>query len=168
MKRMVVVLLALVAAGCGNHGSTGSPGDSIAVSVGKPLNGATVVIPDEFPYHEVGGVVLPKGSNVMSVSVQMTSAQDVPWAQLNVYLLTDATGVDYCGQNLPDSPSWRSLTRGWTSSVTITGFQVTLPCHVTGVRAMLHTRNNDGLLTPPSASETIVEARAQADFQLTR
>jgi hypothetical protein len=39
----------------------------------------------------------------------------------------------------------------------VSGFRVyRLPCEVTGVRAMLHTRNN-GLLVPPTASETLAE-----------
>ncbi|MEZ5416536.1 MAG: hypothetical protein R2708_04245 [Vicinamibacterales bacterium] len=79
----------------------------------------------------------------------------MPWAKLNVYLLT-ADG--YCGQNTPDAPTWGPFPKGQPLSVVISGFQVyRLPCTVTGLRAMLHQRNN-GLLTPPTASETIAEA----------
>ena len=95
----------------------------------------------------------------------MHSAHEVPWAQLNVYLLS---GSDYCGQNLPDSPTWGSLPAGWTDSYTVTGFQVyRVPCDVTGIRAMLHARNN-GLLTPPLPSETIAETTASTSFRIVR
>jgi hypothetical protein len=84
----------------------------------------------------------------------ITSGRDLPWAQLYVYLLT---ADSYCGQNLPDAPTWAPC-KGETASVAITGFQVfQLPCVVIGVRAMLHTRNN-GRLGPPTSSETVAEA----------
>jgi hypothetical protein len=51
-------------------------------------------------------------------------------------------------------------------SVTITGFQVfRLPCEVTGIRAMLHTRNS-GLLTPPTSSETVAEGTLTVNFTI--
>src|SRR5260370_10720275 len=80
----------------------------------------------------------------------MTSAHEVPWARLNVYLLTGGTSSEYCGQNDPDSPTWRFLPAGWMTTFTVTGFRVfRLPCDVTGLRAMLHVRNN-GLMIPPT------------------
>ena len=167
MKRIAAVLLATAAVACGDKAPSRPSTDSVAIVSVQPANGSTVVIPAQYPYHDVGGVVLPPESNLMSVRVQIVSAHDVPWAQLNVYLLTDRPGMEYCGQNIPDSPTWQFLTPGWTADVTVTGFQVILPCHVTGVRAMLHMRNN-GALTPPSPSETIAEGKAAADFQLTR
>ena len=109
--------------------------------------------------------MLTPGSGLISVSLSMHSAHEVPWAQLNVYLLS---GSDDCGQNLPDSPTWGFLPAGWTDSYTVSGFQVyRLPCDVTGVRAMLHTRNN-GLLTPPLASETIAETTTSTSFRIER
>jgi hypothetical protein len=76
--------------------------------------------------------------------------------------------VGYCGQNLPDSPTWTLLPSGWTTTYAVTGFQVfRLPCAVSGVRAMLHTRRS-GLLTPPTPSETIAEAMVTARFQIRR
>ena len=167
MRRIAAVLLAMSAVTCGDKAPGKPSTDSVAASVVQPASGTTVVIPPQYPYHEAGGVVLPPESNLISVRVQMASAHDVPWAQLNVYLLTDAPGLGYCGQNLPDSPTWQFLTPGWTADVTVTGFQVILPCHVTGVRAMLHMRNN-GVLSPPTPSETIAEATSPADFQLAR
>ncbi|PYQ15109.1 MAG: hypothetical protein DMF80_10700, partial [Acidobacteria bacterium] len=64
--------------------------------------------------------------------------------------------------------TWSFLTPGWTTTFTVTGFQVfRLPCEVTGIRAMLHMRNN-GSLTPPTPSETIAEATFPMSFQIRR
>lgn len=157
----------LLLTGCDGEASRPSS-DSLALSVAAPANGATVVVPEQYPYDLPGGVVLPPGSGLVSIRVQMAAAHDVPWAQLNLYLLTGGTTTDYCGQNLPDSPTWQFLTPGWAVGYTVTGFQVyRLPCDVTGVRAMLHMRNN-GALAPPTASETIAEATVPAAFQLRR
>jgi hypothetical protein len=98
----------------------------------------------------------------------MTLAHEVPRAQLNVYLLTGEGGSDYCGQNTPDSPTWGPLPAGWTTTYTVTGFRVyRLPCEVTGIRAMLHTRN-DGRLTPPTPDETIAESTVAVRYQIRR
>ena len=52
---------------------------------------------------------------------------------------------------------WTALPRGETR-FEVTGFRVyRLPCEVTGVRVMLHTRPDNGLLIPPSAGETLAE-----------
>jgi hypothetical protein len=42
-----------------------------------------------------------------------------------------------------------------------------LPCDVTGIRAMLHMRNN-GLLTPPDPTETVAEATFPVSFRIER
>src|SRR5438105_3218247 len=74
----------------------------------------------------------------------------------------------YCGQNLPDSPTWQFLTPGWKTTVTVSGFQVfRLPCDVTGFRAMWHMRNS-GNLTPPSATETIADISFSTTLHLVR
>lgn len=142
----------------------------MTIAILSPAAGATLVIPERYPYFIPGGVILPPDSGLLSARVTMTLARDVPWAQLNVYLLKAAGGTttEYCGQNLPDSPTWQSLPSGWTSTVTITGFEVyRLPCDVTGLRAILHTRNS-GTLTPPTPMETIAEATTPASFRLAR
>src|SRR5262245_19783019 len=154
--RMWLPLVCLAANGCGSPTSPGAP-DALAISGASPSRGSSVVVPPQYPYNTVGGVVVPPGSGLLSVSMTMSVEHDVPWAQLSVYLLTGGTNDQYCGQNLPDSPTWQFLTPGWKTNVTVTGFQIyRLPCDVTGFRAMLHMRNN-GLLVPPSASETISE-----------
>jgi hypothetical protein len=166
--RILAFSAALLAAGCESGEPTRPTSDSVTLTVASPASGATIVVPQQYPFTLPGGVVLPPGSGLIAVRVQMTAAHEIPWAQLNVYLLTGGTTGDYCGQNLPDSPTWQFLTPGWTAEHTVTGFQVyRLPCDVTGVRAMLHMRNN-GLLIPPTASETIAEASTAASFQLRR
>jgi len=109
-------------------------------------------------------VLLLPGSGLVKVDVSATLAQREPYARLNIYLLT-ADGT-YCGQNMPDAPTWGPYRANSTATVTITGFQVgRLPCAVTGVKAYLHTRNN-GLLTPPTESETAAEGSATANFTI--
>ena len=54
----------------------------------------------------------------------MTSAREVPWAQLYVYLMTGPNPNDYCGQNMPDAPTWAPFAKGQTATMTISGFQV--------------------------------------------
>ena len=105
-------------------------------------------------------------SGTLSIPITATSDREVDWAALYVYLLSSDSGRDYCGQNLPDTPTWGPFRKGQTVTVTISGFQVgRMPCQVTGIRAMLHTRNS-GLLTPPTASETIAEATMTIAYSL--
>jgi hypothetical protein len=132
------------------------------------LPASAIVVPGEFPYIVPGGVVIPPQSGLISVGLSMTSAREVPWARLNVYLLTGGTSTEFCGLNDPDAPTWTSLPSGWTTTFTVTGFRVyRLPCEVTGIRAMLHTRNS-GLTRPPMPSETVAEATFPARFQIVR
>ena len=140
----------------------------LTINAATPAAGATVTIPPQYQFFVPGGVVLPPGSGLMSVSIAMSSAVNVPWAQLNVYLLTGGSNNQYCGQNINDSPTWQFLTPGWTTTVSVTGFRVfQLPCDVTGFRAMLHMRNS-GNLTPPSPSETVAEATVSTNLHLQR
>ena len=140
----------------------------MAFTATAPSSGSTVAVPQAFPYILPGGVVIPAGSGLISVGLSMTSAHEVPWAQLSVYLLTGDGRMDYCGQNSPDAPTWKFLPAGWSTTYTVTGFRVyRLPCDVTGIRAMLHMRNN-GLLIPPTETETVAEATLPLRLQLRR
>jgi len=122
----------------------------------------------DYPYILPGGVVIPPHSGHISVGLSMTSAHDVPWARLNVYLLTGGKSSEFCGDSGPDAPTWSFLPAGWTTSYAVTGFRVyRLPCEVTGVRAMLHMRNN-GLNIPPTPSETIAEATLPVSYRILR
>ena len=144
--------------GC-ESGTSPSEVSRIVIGQPTPAAGSTLSTSGTPP-----GAFIQRGSGVLSIPISLQSGRDVPWAQLNVYLLT-ADG-SYCGQNLPDSPTLAPLDEGQQANVTITGFQVyRLPCNVTGVRAMLHTRNN-GLLTPPTASETIADALLPVNYTI--
>jgi hypothetical protein len=126
-----------------------------------PPSGSTIVVSQGSP----PGAFITRGSGQLSIGIQLRSGRELDWARLDVYLLT-ADG--YCGQNLPDVPSWGPFVPFRTVDVTITGFQIyRLPCDVTGFRAMLHVRNN-GLLTPPTPAETVVEGTRFVNYYLRR
>ena len=98
------------------------------------------------------------------MDITILPAHEASWAGLYVYLLT-ADG-NYCGQNLPDAPTWGPLRAFRSETVTVSGFQVfRVPCDVIGLRAMVHTRNT-GLLTPPVASETVAEATVPVSLRI--
>lgn len=149
----------LAGAGCGDSGT--SPSDTSTLTIGTPTPAATAAL----PVITATGGLLARGSGQLSIPISLSAGREVPWAQLSVYLLS-ADG--YCAQNLPDAPTWGPLRRGQRESVVISGFQVFRDrCEVTGIRAMLHLRNN-GLLTPPTASETIAEATRSVSWTLVR
>jgi hypothetical protein len=171
VERLTLVVLCAWAGGCGGQ-SPDAPSapleSSVTFGAVAPASGSEVILPESYIFYVPGGVVIPPGSGLLSVDLSLSSAHDVPWAQLNVYLLTDETELGYCGQNINDAPTWQFLTSGWRTHVDITGFRVyRLPCHVTGIRAMLHMRNN-GLLIPPGPVETIAEATVPVSFQIRR
>src|SRR4029077_10553858 len=120
--------------GCGTSDTVTEPSPTTAVTIeaASPSSGV-LVIPATYPYHEIGGVVLPKDSAVISVRTTVTLANASSFGQLSIYLNTNASGSEYCGQNSPDSPTWRNLPAGWTTTSTVTGFQVLYraPCTVT-------------------------------------
>ncbi len=164
------LLAAALAGGCGSSPTapTTSAISNVVIAAISPAPGGGVVVPSNITYNELGGVILLPESGLISVRLTISSGREVPYGQLNVYLLTDNASGAYCGQNLPDSPTWRSLPAGWTTTVTVTGFQVyRLPCAVTGVRVMFHSRNS-GTLTPPTAAETIAEATVPVGFQISQ
>jgi hypothetical protein len=154
-------LLALLAittllTGC-DSGTSPSGVSRVTIAPPTPASGSTLVTTGTTP-----GAFIVKDSGVVSIPISIEAGRYATWAQLYVYLMT-ADG-SYCGQNLPDAPTWGPLDEGQTASVTISGFQVfRLPCEVTGLRAMLHTRNS-GLLTPPNASETMAEALLPVNY----
>jgi hypothetical protein len=142
------MIAALVAGSvaCGQDETSPSPIARLTIGTVSPASGSAIA---------TTGIFLPREAGRISIPVTFQSDRDAAWAQLYVYLL-NASG--YCAQNLPDAPTWGPMREGQQGSVIITGFQVyQRPCAVTGIRAMLHTRNT-GLLTPPNASETIAEA----------
>jgi hypothetical protein len=149
---------------------TTSPTPESRLTVSQPAMASPGVV------HSSGGFIV-RGSGELSIPIAFQSGREVQWAQLSVYLLTTPppstepcqfprcpTGVlTYCAQNLPDAPTWGGLDEGQQAVVTVSGFQVRTPCQVTGILAVLHTRNN-GLLIPPTESETIASATIPASF----
>lgn len=162
-KIAALVMCAVSAAGCG--GATVAtpvgpePVDTLVIGAPSPSSGATIVISTGTP----PGAFIPRTSGQLTVPITLSSARERSFAQLNVYLMS---GDGYCGQNIPDSPTWSPLPAGSSMSFNISGFQVfRLPCEVTGVRVMLHTRNS-GNLTPPSAAETIIEKTIAVTYHI--
>ncbi len=157
--RSVAVLLVIAmvaAAGCGSP-SEPTPVRSLTISTPTPPPGSVIQTTQNGINYFVA-----RGSGLFSVPVTVTSDREVSFAQLWVYLYND-TG-DYCGQNLPDSPSWGPFNKGQTVSVSISGFQISrVPCRVTSIRAWLHTRNS-GLLIPPRESETVATGTLDVNY----
>ena len=159
-RPLAAVFLILFVAACDDDPPTSPSGQSrMTFGAIAPASGGTVTTTGSPP-----GAMIVRGSGQVSIPITVSAERELPWAQLSVYLMT-ADGT-YCGQNLPDAPTWGPFRARDTESLTITGFQVfRLPCTVTGVRAYLHTRNN-GLLIPPTASETAAEGSATANFTI--
>jgi hypothetical protein len=169
-RALTSLLLCGLTASCGSSLESPSPAtDSVTVSATSFGPGGSVVIPPEYVYNELGGVVLRKDSGVMSVTASLASARDQAFGQLSIYLLSANGNGEYCAQNNPDSPTWRSLPAGWSTTYTVTGFQVfRLPCTVSGLRVMFHTRDNVHLGLPPTAAETLVEVTVPTNFTIRR
>jgi hypothetical protein len=132
----------------------------LTIAAPSPASGSTIHVTVGAP----PGLFIPRGSGQLSVPITVTSAREVPWAQLYAYLMT---GPDtYCGQNLPDAPTWAPFLKGQSATMTITGFQIyRLPCEVTAVQAFLHTRNT-GLLTPPISTDTVAQGSTTVTYHL--
>lgn len=159
-----ICVLALDSA-CGGDAPTGPSGAAtIIFRQVTPLSGSTMTIAEGNP----PGAFIVRGSGQLSITMRIRSERNADWAQLNVYLLTGNTTDSYCGQNLPDSPTWGPWVARREVQVTVTGFQVyRLPCDVTGIRAMLHLRQG-GLLIPPTATQTLAEGILPVLYYLRR
>jgi hypothetical protein len=155
---VATVLAVLVMSSCGSPEAP-SAVRSLTISTPTPAPGS--IIPAT-----LNGIqyFVARGSGLFSVPITVSSDRDVQWAQLNVYLFDGSSGLGYCGQNIPDAPTWGPFSKGQTVSVTISGFQIGhVPCQVTSIHAWLHTRDS-GLLTPPTASETVAEGSLAVNY----
>lgn len=164
MKHISLLALAaaLTASACGD-GPTGPAVTTVAISA-TPTSG-TLVVPAAFPYFEIGGVALPKGSGLVSARVTIAAAREVPLARLSVYLLT--SGQQFCGRNDNDLPRWAPLAEDFTTTYEVTGFRVyRLPCDVTGIRAVLHTQPETELAPDPQPGEVLAEATVPVSFRI--
>ena len=156
-----IALAAVFCAGCSDSSGPTSLQPSLLISTPSPAAGSTIQVTGTVP-----GAFITRGSGKLSVPIAVTSGRDVPWAQLNVYLMTGPNTNDYCGQNLPDAPTWAPFSKGQTATMTITGFQVfRLPCEVTGLAVYLHTRNT-GNLTPPISTDTVASGSLAVNYHL--
>jgi hypothetical protein len=160
-RLLAAVFLILFVAACDDDPPTSPSGSASRLTFGAitPGSGGSATTTGSPP-----GAMIVRGSGQVSIPITVSAERELPWAQLSVYLMTpDGT---YCGQNLPDAPTWGPFRARDTQSVTISGFQVyRLPCTVTGIRAYLHTRNN-GLLIPPTASEAAAEGSTTVNFTI--
>jgi len=149
LSLIAIVIAATLTTACDSP-SEPSPAASLTISTPTPAPGSVIpVIQNGSQYF------LERGSGLFSIPITVTSDREVPYAQLSVYLYDGSDGLGYCGQNIPDAPTWGPFAKGQSASVSISGFQISrVPCNVTSIRAWLHTRNN-GLLIPPTQSETV-------------
>jgi hypothetical protein len=133
---------------------------SVVITSPNPAPGSTLA-----PSGTPPGTFFTRGSGQFGVTVTVTTTQELPFAQLAVFLVT-ADEAGYCGQNLPDWPSWRPFVRGRTVA-TVTGFQVfRLPCEVTGIRAVFNTRDNLSLGGIPPANQIIADSTLPVIYHL--
>jgi len=153
------IVLALSASACSNDATSPTGVTMLLISTPTPAAGSTIQTTGTSP-----GMFIERGSGKLSVPVTIHSRREVENARLWLYLLTDG---GYCGQNLPDTPFFASLSAAQDVTVTVTGFQVGRPCEVTGIRAILHTRPiSAGLLTPPGVEETIAETTLNVRYSI--
>ena len=158
-RRFVVsflVITATIASACSPTSPT--PVKSLVISTPTPAPGSVI------PITAIGiQSFIARGSGLFSVPITVTSDREVDWARLSVYLNRSSNGADYCGVNLPDAPTWGPFAKGQTTSVTITGFQLSGPCEVRSISAYLHTRNS-GNVGPPTESETVAGGRLEVSY----
>ena len=110
----------------------------------------------------------PPVSSMVFTGVSPPSGSTILLPMEYPYILPGGKSSEFCGDNGPDAPTWSFLTTGWTTTYSVTGFRVyRLPCEVTGIRAMLHMRNN-GLNIPPTPTETIAEATLPVSYLIDR
>ena len=155
---VAAVMAALITSACGSP-SEPSAVRGLTISMPTPAPGSVIPVTLNGSQY-----FLARGSGLFSIPITVSSDRDVPWAQLSVYLYDGSPGLGYCGQNMPDAPTWGPFSKGQTASVTISGFQISrVPCQVTSIRAWLHTRNN-GVLTPPTGSETVADGNLAVSY----
>jgi hypothetical protein len=167
MKTWPLLALALLASGC--HDDLRHDEEDLLVVTPNFAREGTIVLPDIYPYVQPGGVLLPRGAPYLSMDVWAQVHRPLRRAQLNVYLMTGPGPMDYCGQNSPDMALWTDRPEGQPMQHTVSGFRVyRLPCTVTGIRAILHSREDNGLLIPPTGAEIILDETVFARLTIRR
>jgi hypothetical protein len=165
MRFATLAVVALLAGGCDSKDSTPSTPStaaSVVISGSTPASGTALS-----PVGTPPGTFFNRGSGQFGVTISVTSGSALPFAQLAVFLQTTSNPDGYCGQNLPDWPTWRPFAGGQTVTYTITGFQVfTLPCEVTGIRAILNTREDTHFGGIPPANLIVAETTLPVIYHL--
>jgi hypothetical protein len=162
---LFVLVLGVLVAGCDDTPPTApSPPAPVAAQIVSgtivPQNGGSVTAIGELP-----AFFVLRGSGGIVVPLTLTSGRDLPYAQLLVFLYTSSG--DYCGANLPDVPSWTPMRGTDRITTTITGFQLSrVPCQVASIRAILHTRTNPNLFTPPATADIAAETTIPVSFTI--
>jgi hypothetical protein len=158
------LLASLSIPGCsGNDNGPSAPSSaaSIVISSSAPASGSTLA-----PGGTPPGAFFQRETGTFGVTISVTAAQQLSFAQLAVFLLT-SDDAGYCGQNLPDWPTWRPFAAGQTVTYTVTGFQVfRLPCEVTGIRAVFNTRDDLHLGGIPPASQIVADTTMPVIYHL--
>jgi hypothetical protein len=150
--------IAVAAKGGGGSSSSGGSStttppvvypDSVTIGAVSPAPGSTITATGTPP-----NATLPIGSGLMSVSLTLSSSQNVQNAYAFVFLLDNNQTLTYCAYNGGyDVPTWRPLPAGQVTA-TITGFRVfKTPCTVTALRAVLY---RDGSDTPIAETTRVV------------
>jgi hypothetical protein len=160
-----LLFVAALTTACGGNDTSPTPivtPSTIALTSPTPAPGSTLT-----PAGTPPGTFFTRGSGQFGVTVTITAGQDLPFAQLAVFLLTTSNADGYCGQNLPDWPTWRPFARGQTVTYTVTGFQVfSLPCEVTGIRAVFNTRDDLHLGGVPPANFIVADTTLPVVYHL--
>jgi|SRR5579864_2470353 len=159
-----LLFVAALTSACGGAGASPTSivmPSSITLTSPTPAPGSTLT-----PAGTPPGTFFTRGSGQFGVTVTITAGQDLPFAQLAVFLRTTSNADGYCGQNLPDWPTWRPFARGQTV-YTVTGFQVfSLPCEVTGIRAVFNTRDDLHLGGVPPANFIVADTTLPVVYHL--
>src|SRR6266436_6181465 len=111
-----LLVASLVFPGCaGNDGGPSAPSSaaSVVISSSAPASGSTLA-----PGGTPPGAFFQRGTGTFGVTISVTATQQLSFAQLAVFLLTSDDAV-YCGQNLPDWPTWRPFAAGQTVTYTV-------------------------------------------------
>jgi hypothetical protein len=99
--------LAVAATACSDNGT--GPSVVSAVTMHRPTPAAAPgVISLITATRDSSRRIHHPGDGQVSIPIALTADREVPWARLNVSLLT-ADG--YCGQNTPDAPTWGPFPR---------------------------------------------------------
>src|SRR5262245_15692539 len=159
----VLLSAAIWIGGCSHDDGPAAPSSpsAVAVTAVSPPSGSTIV-----PSGTPPGAFFPRGSGMFGATVSVTAGEELPFARLELFLLS-SDGSEYCGQNLPDSPTWRPFHRGKTVTYTVTGFQIfRLPCQVTAIPAVFHPWDNPKLGGIPPAEFRVADTTLPVIYQL--